>query len=29
VVSILPVLVLFIALQRYILPSSSGDGVKG
>jgi len=29
VVSILPVLVLFIALQRHILPSASGDAVKG
>ncbi|MEB3233906.1 MAG: carbohydrate ABC transporter permease [Cyanobacteriota bacterium] len=29
VVSILPVLVLFIALQRFILPSASGDAVKG
>lgn len=29
VVSILPVLVLFIALQRYILPNASGDAVKG
>jgi len=29
VVSILPVLALFIGLQRYILPSSSGDAVKG
>ena len=29
VVSILPVLVLFIGLQRYILPSASGDAVKG
>jgi putative chitobiose transport system permease protein len=29
VVSILPVLVLFIFLQRFILPSASGDAVKG
>ncbi len=29
VVSILPVLVLFVLLQRYILPSASGDAVKG
>ena len=29
VVSILPVLVLFIALQNYILPNASGDAVKG
>ncbi|MCX5938679.1 MAG: carbohydrate ABC transporter permease [Cyanobium sp. LacPavin_0920_WC12_MAG_62_9] len=29
VVSILPVLVIFIGLQRYILPSASGDAVKG
>ncbi len=29
VVSILPVLVVFIGLQRYILPSASGDAVKG
>lgn len=29
VVSILPVLVLFLALQRYILPSARGDAVKG
>ena len=29
VVSILPVLVLFILLQRYILPNASGDAVKG
>jgi putative chitobiose transport system permease protein len=29
VVSIVPVLVLFIALQRHILPSASGDAVKG
>jgi putative chitobiose transport system permease protein len=29
VVSIVPVLVLFIALQRQILPSASGDAVKG
>ena len=29
VVSILPVLALFIGLQRYILPSASGDAVKG
>ncbi|MEA5422322.1 carbohydrate ABC transporter permease [Synechococcus sp. CCY9202] len=29
VVSILPVLVLFIGLQRYILPNASGDAVKG
>ena len=29
VVSILPVLLLFIALQRYILPNASGDAVKG
>jgi putative chitobiose transport system permease protein len=29
VVSILPVLLLFIALQRYILPSATGDAVKG
>ena len=29
VVSILPVLLLFIVLQRYILPSASSDAVKG
>ncbi|MFM7675051.1 MAG: carbohydrate ABC transporter permease [Synechococcus sp.] len=29
IVSILPVLVLFIALQRYILPNASADAVKG
>jgi putative chitobiose transport system permease protein len=29
VVSILPVLLLFIGLQRYILPSARGDAVKG
>ena len=29
VVSIVPVLVLFIALQKHILPSASGDAVKG
>ena len=29
VVSILPVLLLFVLLQRYILPSSSSDAVKG
>ena len=29
VVSILPVLVLFVALQRFILPSATGDAVKG
>ncbi len=29
VVSILPVLALFIVLQRFILPSASGDAVKG
>ena len=29
VVSILPVLLLFILLQRFILPNSSGDAVKG
>jgi len=29
VVSILPVLLLFVLLQRYILPSSTGDAVKG
>ena len=29
VVSILPVLVLFILLQRFILPNASGDSVKG
>jgi putative chitobiose transport system permease protein len=29
VVSILPVLVLFILLQRFILPNASGDAVKG
>jgi putative chitobiose transport system permease protein len=29
VVSILPVLLLFLGLQRYILPSASGDAVKG
>lgn len=29
VVSILPVLLLFIGLQRYILPSATGDAVKG
>jgi putative chitobiose transport system permease protein len=29
VISILPVLVLFISLQRFILPNASGDAVKG
>ena len=29
VISILPVLLLFILLQRFILPSASGDAVKG
>ena len=29
VVSILPVLLLFIGLQRYIIPSATGDAVKG
>jgi putative chitobiose transport system permease protein len=29
VISILPVLLLFIGLQRYILPSARGDAVKG
>ena len=29
VVSILPVLALFVLLQRYILPSATGDAVKG
>ena len=29
VVSIVPVLIVFIALQRFILPSASGDAVKG
>ena len=29
VVSILPVLALFVGLQSYILPSASGDAVKG
>jgi putative chitobiose transport system permease protein len=29
VISILPVLDLFLGLQRYILPSASGDAVKG
>lgn len=29
VVSILPVLLLFVFLQRYILPSATGDAVKG
>ena len=29
VISILPVLAVFIGLQRYILPSASGDAVKG
>ena len=29
VLSILPVLAIFIGLQRYILPSASGDAVKG
>ena len=29
VVSILPVLLLFVLLQRYILPNASGDAVKG
>jgi putative chitobiose transport system permease protein len=29
VISILPVLALFIGLQRYILPSATGDAVKG
>ena len=29
VISILPVLVVFIGLQRSILPSASGDAVKG
>jgi putative chitobiose transport system permease protein len=29
VVSIVPVLALFVFLQRFILPSASGDAVKG
>ena len=29
IVSILPVMVLFVALQRFILPSATGDAVKG
>ena len=29
VVSILPVLVMFVLLQRFILPNASGDSVKG
>ena len=29
VVSILPVLILFVLLQRFILPSASDDAVKG
>jgi putative chitobiose transport system permease protein len=29
IVSILPVLVVFVVLQRFILPSASGDAVKG
>jgi putative chitobiose transport system permease protein len=29
VLSILPVLVLFVLLQRYILPSATADAVKG
>ena len=29
VISILPVLAVFIGLQRYILPSAAGDAVKG
>ena len=29
VVSIVPVLIVLIALQRFILPSASGDAVKG
>mgnify|MGYP003314783898 CR=1 FL=1 len=29
VVSILPVLLLFVMLQRFILPSSTSDAVKG
>ena len=29
IVSILPVMALFVALQRYILPSATGDAVKG
>jgi putative chitobiose transport system permease protein len=29
IVSILPVLIMFIILQRFILPSASGDAVKG
>lgn len=29
VMSILPVLIVFLALQRFILPSASGDAVKG
>jgi putative chitobiose transport system permease protein len=29
IVSILPVLVLFVLLQRFILPSSTADAVKG
>jgi len=29
VISILPVLVLFLLLQRFILPSARGDAVKG
>jgi putative chitobiose transport system permease protein len=29
IVSILPVLIVFVVLQRFILPSASGDAVKG
>jgi putative chitobiose transport system permease protein len=29
IISILPVLIVFIVLQRFILPSASGDAVKG
>ena len=29
IVSILPVLLLFVALQRFILPSATGDAIKG
>jgi putative chitobiose transport system permease protein len=29
VVSILPVMALFLLLQRFILPNASGDAVKG
>ena len=28
-ISILPVLLLFVLLQRFILPNASGDAVKG